>query len=550
MHLPRPAPGRAPLLHASVATALATSAAAAPGGLARHWDAAGRSVEALRASLAAARAAQRAHAPAESYLHYRRVLDLWDEVPDAAAVAGTSRDALLLPAAEAASHAGRNIDAQDLVRARLRTTSDQDLEQRADCLAALRAILLRGGRTKEADAVVTELVHLAPRLTGPSRPGVLTAISRQYNVTGYHVSAWRFGEDALAAARELDDPVLIAEAAGTAGWARLALGGLEGAALLRQAIESGRRRGSGRDIAAATVATTCGLLALHRYPEAVRQAEETLEELSLYGLQASAMPVQRGNLMEGLFGSGRWDEAQRLADQLALVDVVDRSTCAEAVYRVLVLIGRGEHDRAVAVLESVGRIALEITDTQLRWEYATQWAELCLWRARFTDAEHAVGEALSLLRDRDCVDRLIAACRLAVRLEADRVAAARLAGRPVDTAAAADRASDHVLTAEKMVERISAATGQRSPAFERQLDVVRAEHHRLVDESDPGRWAAVAARAGGRGAVPRGVRAPSGRWRCCGWSGAGCPTRRSGWRCSSAPRRCRRTSRTCCASSV
>jgi predicted ATPase len=75
-------------LHGRVAAALAqqpddaigSSAAALTGELAYHWRAAGRVDEGFVASLRAARAAERAHAPAEAHLHYRWVLDTWSQV--------------------------------------------------------------------------------------------------------------------------------------------------------------------------------------------------------------------------------------------------------------------------------------------------------------------------------------------------------------------------------------------------------------------------------------------------------------------------------------
>ena len=83
-------PGEREELHARLAEELARSAAASPAELAPHWAAAGRSREALAASVDAARQAEAVFGLAEALAHLERALALWDAVPDAAESYGST----------------------------------------------------------------------------------------------------------------------------------------------------------------------------------------------------------------------------------------------------------------------------------------------------------------------------------------------------------------------------------------------------------------------------------------------------------------------------
>ena len=100
-------PGEREELHARLADELARSGAASPAELAPHWAAAGRSAEALAASVEAARQAEAVFGLAEALAHLERALALWDAVPDAAELAGLDLAELCSWAAELASQDGR-----------------------------------------------------------------------------------------------------------------------------------------------------------------------------------------------------------------------------------------------------------------------------------------------------------------------------------------------------------------------------------------------------------------------------------------------------------
>ena len=97
-------PGEREDLHARVAAYLATIPDAPPAELARHWTAARRPVDALPASIEAARRAVRMSGLAEAHGHLERAIRLWDEVPAAAEIAGLELAEVCAWAAQLADH--------------------------------------------------------------------------------------------------------------------------------------------------------------------------------------------------------------------------------------------------------------------------------------------------------------------------------------------------------------------------------------------------------------------------------------------------------------
>ena len=108
-------PGEREDLHARLADALTqnpslAASRAIAGELAQHWVAARKPVQALEASLHAARDAQALSGLAEALRHLEQVLELWEDVPTAENLAGLALPAVLAWAAELAGMTGRGED--------------------------------------------------------------------------------------------------------------------------------------------------------------------------------------------------------------------------------------------------------------------------------------------------------------------------------------------------------------------------------------------------------------------------------------------------------
>ncbi len=89
-------PGEREELHARLAEELVRSGAAGAAELAPHWAAAGRTAEALAASVEGARQTEALFGLAEALAHLERALSLWDAVPDAAELTGLGLGRALL----------------------------------------------------------------------------------------------------------------------------------------------------------------------------------------------------------------------------------------------------------------------------------------------------------------------------------------------------------------------------------------------------------------------------------------------------------------------
>ena len=100
-------PGEREELHARLAEELARSGAAAPAELAPHWAAAGRTTEALVASVEAGRQAEAVFGLAEALAHLERALALWDAVPEASELVGIDLAELYAWTAKVAGADGR-----------------------------------------------------------------------------------------------------------------------------------------------------------------------------------------------------------------------------------------------------------------------------------------------------------------------------------------------------------------------------------------------------------------------------------------------------------
>jgi DNA-binding SARP family transcriptional activator len=116
-------PGEREELHARLASALTQNPALAAtraisGELAQHWVAARKPVQALEASLHAARDAQALSGLGEALRHLEQVLELWEDVPTAENLAGLALPAVLDWAAELAGMTGRGEDALGVGEAR------------------------------------------------------------------------------------------------------------------------------------------------------------------------------------------------------------------------------------------------------------------------------------------------------------------------------------------------------------------------------------------------------------------------------------------------
>ena len=207
-------PGERTRLHATYARLLADadpagedrSASAAE--LAWHCLASHDLPGGLAALVRAADHAATVFAPSEAFRHLTQALELWNRVPDAAAVAGVDRVEVLVRAAEAASHSGEFRQAVGLAREAVEAI-DEDAEplRAAEAYERLSSYVLDAElelarveeQMLEASRRAVELVPEQPPT--PLRARVAAGLARSLLVTRDFEGARRWGEEALAVAR-------------------------------------------------------------------------------------------------------------------------------------------------------------------------------------------------------------------------------------------------------------------------------------------------------------------------------------------------------------
>lgn len=126
-------------------------------GVAHHYLSAGCQEDALRASVAAARAAEAIHAPGEAAGFLERALDLWDRVTEPEAQAGTDRADLLTSAGIAHAEQGDFARAEAFLERAVAETPETEPHR-----AALRLERLAHAQSSQGRAADGEDTSRAP----------------------------------------------------------------------------------------------------------------------------------------------------------------------------------------------------------------------------------------------------------------------------------------------------------------------------------------------------------------------------------------------------
>ncbi len=412
-------PGEREELHARLADELARSDAAAPAELAPHWAAAGRTTEALVASVEAARQAESVFGLAEALVHLERALALWTAVRDAPERAGLDLAQLCSWAAELASQTGAAPLAVELIQRAIALVGDEDPIRAALLLERLGRYLHESGRTHAGLAAFERAVELVPaKPSSPERARALAALG-----TGLAL-AWRF-EESLAICEQA---VTVARAVGAHQAelrALMVLGndlaylgrGAEGLARLHQALQRAEENGDPFALQRAYVLLTDALTMLGRPRESARLGEAGLEVIDRYRIDSTVLVC---NYIEALVAIGEWDMADRVS-AAALRAITANYPYMLLMNRADVEIGRGRFDEARAHLDDA-RVTLR--EDRGLGIYDVYVAELALWEYRWTEADDAVRAGLAIARSGHAAQIRVWLCAKGLRAEAELAALA------------------------------------------------------------------------------------------------------------------------------
>jgi DNA-binding NarL/FixJ family response regulator len=428
-------PGEREDLHARLAGELSRTAAASPAELAPHWAAAGRAVEALAASVEAARQAEAVFGLAEAAAHLERALTLWPAVPGAAALAGLDLASLCSWAAGLASQTGASPRAAELAGRAIELTGDQDPARAALLHVDLGVYQYANGSNDAGLATFERAVELAPP-SSAERAQALAAFG-----TGL-VMAWRYEESravceqALALARTTGARAAELRALTELGIDLAYLGrGEEGLARLGQAVRLAGETGDPWALQRAYISLTDVLTMLGRPGESARVGETGLAAVRGYGVDDTVLAA---NWVEALLAVGDWDEAER-ASVAALRTLSASYSYMALIIRADVEIGRGQFDAARAHLEAAQTTLREDRGLGL---YDAYLAELALWERRWADAAQAIDDGLGQAQPDEAAQIRVQLCAKGLRAQAELAALARARRDDAALRAHLDRARD------------------------------------------------------------------------------------------------------------
>jgi ATP/maltotriose-dependent transcriptional regulator MalT len=318
-------PGEAGQVHSRFAEVIAADPALvtpgrAPGEQARHWHAARDMPRALVSAWQAAGQARRALAYAEQLAMLSRVLELWDQVPDAAERIGADHVAVLEEAVRAAELAGEDDRGITLAQAALREVDPAVEPVRAALLLRLRGYLKYHIGRPDFARDLEEAVRLVPaEPPSPARARVLEALAH-YTLKvqrGWDSPEFRdAAEEAVTAARQAGDAATEAAALITLACAEPAGENLERIrATLAEARTIAARVRAFPSLLRAAITESDVLEDVGQHEQAAEVAREGLAAAREYGLARTYGAVLANNVAEPLVSLGRWDEADEVIER-------------------------------------------------------------------------------------------------------------------------------------------------------------------------------------------------------------------------------------------
>ncbi|MFI6175175.1 AAA family ATPase [Nonomuraea sp. NPDC051191] len=352
-------PGEHTRLHTRYAQALERdlSILPAPRGaieLAHHWHSAHDSTWALVSAWRAAAAARKSTAYDEQLRMLSRVLELWDQVPDAAERIGCDRLDVLRQTATVAHLAGEYERGLALAGAAL---AEVDLD--ADPIRAATLLRQRGltrydlGRAGYLDDLrkAAELVPADP----PSklRGQVLETLARMLHRPEDWPEKLATAQLAMEIGHQTGDANVEAHALISLAWARSCFSDIE--AQLPQFAEArrvARAQGAYNALMRCAISESDALEGAGWHERAAQVAREGVQEAGNYGLARTSGTFLAINLTEPLLSLGRWDEALQVVEQAFDLAPPAPYRASLQGFVMDIALARGQIDRADNLLSS------------------------------------------------------------------------------------------------------------------------------------------------------------------------------------------------------
>ena len=460
------------------------------GQLAYHWYAAHDLGQALVASVQAGQAAESAAALAEALGHYERALELWDQVPEAAARSPLDRGAVLHRAAEAANLAGYDDRAVALGRLALDRVDPVAEPLRAGALLErLARYHWNAGHMPLAMTDIERAVAIIPPdPPSPELARALAAHGQLLMLLDHHGEAQARGQEAVAVARQVGARAVEGHALTTLGTSLGVLGQLEeGVADLEQGRQIARELVNVDDLGRVHACLATVLDQAGRSADAVEVFLAGADMVRQVGALGRYGPNLLPDAANSLLSLGRREEAERLLDQVFDLDLRSPALRVRPLtVRGTLRLRTGDLPGARADLRRVLDEAPAQLDPQNATPVLAGLAEAALWDGRPADGRAAVADGLEVLATSDEPYWVGELCRSGLAV------AAALAEQARDRHAEAQEQAAREL-AGRLVERVRAAVAAPgvvpTPTVTANLLTAEAEWARAAGQSDPERWA-------------------------------------------------------------
>jgi DNA-binding CsgD family transcriptional regulator len=452
-----------------------------------HYAAAGDQPNALRSTIAAARAAHKVYAYGEASDLTERALELWPRVDNPEQVAGLDHVRLLAMAAEAHQILDDRTRSLVLISEALRELDPEaDPARYAGLLGRQARIVASLNRGEEALEIAGRALAMLPEDDpGGERPLLLAWLARNRFLRGRFRQAATEGEAALEVAVAVGDRVAETELLNTLGMAYVSLGEVEkGIKSLERALDLARANDDFDSLATAYSNLADMLDHSGQTEAALRTAQEGLEATPTRHVRGYAW--MKLTVAQTAFAAGEWLTAQE-----ALTPSPTRGVGLLSMFRWLVgaevALGIGDEDAAVECLDAVQDLVAATNQPQWIGLYGALRADLLVRRRDLAGAQAAVQQALDRLEV--CTDDVVGIAWVScvgLWVEADRAQRAR------DLREAGDR-RDSLTRARLHAGRLAATAQDGGPVEHARLTQGKAELARARGRGGAREWGRAAA---------------------------------------------------------
>jgi DNA-binding CsgD family transcriptional regulator len=367
---------------------------------AHHWYSAHDTTWALISAWQASLQAGRSVAHAERLMLLARVLELWDQVPDAAVRIGADHARVYEEAVAAAVDAGE--DQRGMAFA---TAAITELDETAEPVRVALLLQRRYSFRKHlglplADEDLERALRLVPEDVAPqARAQVLLTVTH-WGEMGQKQKSLLWADESLRISRATGDPAaqaqaLLAIALAQAFPGSLATSGSDTLAMIAQARELALRAGAYRPACKAAVYESHLLCGAGEYERAVAVARQGKADSAQYGLTRTSGAFLAINVAEPLLASGAWDEGLRVAEEALDLAPPPMTRAGLWIASGLIAAARGDTETA-ASRAAATRAVLATARYEDQYHLALGWLDVAL-RLASGDPAAAVAAAAAAI---------------------------------------------------------------------------------------------------------------------------------------------------------